>query len=136
LNVDLVSLAKEKNIPLTPALSHKGERGKKKPERVFLLNRKDAIVLSPNSPEFRLLVNLRDEAHRFGITFHRKLRGKKSLTSILDDIEGIGPSRKKNLLKTFGTIQKMREASLEQLLSVSGMSQKLVEKLHQKLHQS
>ncbi len=119
LNVDLVSLAKE--------------RDEKRPERIFLLNRKDPIILKPNSSELHLFVQLRDEAHRFGITFHRALRGKESLSSILDNIEGIGPSRKKNLLKHFGTVQKMSQATMEELLLVKGMSEKLAKKVYEKL---
>ena len=123
LNVDLISLAKEKQIG-----------GKEKPERIFLLGRKDAIELKPNTAEFALLVRLRDEAHRFGIGFHRQLRGKSSLTSRLDHVLGLGPAKKKLLLKYFGTIQKVSEASLEELGALKGIGPALGQKIYSSFH--
>lgn len=123
LNVDLISLAKEKELG-----------GKQKPERVFLLGRKDAIELKPNSAEFGLLVRLRDEAHRFGITFHRLLRGKAALQSKLDGIPGLGPSRKKGLLKHFNSIQKILKASIEEIAKVEGISDSLARVIFTVLH--
>lgn len=120
LNVDLISLAKEKEIG-----------GDEKPERVFLLGRKDAIELKANSAEFGLLVRLRDEAHRFGVTFHRLLRGKSAIQSQLDTISGLGPSRKKSLIKYFGSIQKISEASIEEIGHISGISKALALRIYE-----
>ena len=70
----------------------------------------------------RLLQRIRDEAHRFAITYHRNLRSKRNLVSILDHIPGIGPKRRQALREHFGTIPKIREASFEKLLEVNGMN--------------
>lgn len=123
LNIDLISLAKEKEIS-----------GKFKPERVFLLGRKDAIELKPNTSEYSLLVRIRDEAHRFGVTFHRQLRGKSSLTSKLDAIEGLGPAKKKLLLNSLGSIQKISEATLQTLSELKGFGPSLGEKIYRSFH--
>ena len=73
---------------------------------------------------------MQDEAHRFAITYHRSLRGKRSLTSILDDISGVGEKRKRNLLKHFGSFTKIREASAEELAEVEGISQTVAEEIY------
>jgi excinuclease ABC subunit C len=90
------------------------------PERVFLPARKDPIVLRQNSAELFLLTRLRDEAHRFAITFHRKLRRERNFQSVLDSIAGIGEGRKKALLRHFGALKRVREATLEELAAVDG----------------
>jgi len=94
------------------------------PERVFLPGRKDAIVLRQNSAELFLLTRLRDEAHRFAITFHRKLRRERNFQSVLQAIPGVGEGRKKVLLRTFGALKRVREATLEELLAVEGFGEK------------
>jgi excinuclease ABC subunit C len=76
----------------------------------------EIIPLGRTSYEFYLLQRIQDEVHRFAITFHRQLRGKNAFQSSLDDIEGIGPKRKRQLLKHFGSLKKMKEASLDELL--------------------
>ena len=90
------------------------------PERVFVSGRKDAVVLRQNSAELFLLTRARDEAHRFAITFHRQLRGKASTRSALDNIPGVGPKRRKLLLRTFGSITRLRAASLEDIAKIVG----------------
>ncbi len=90
------------------------------PERVFVSGRKDAVVLRQNSAELFLLTRARDEAHRFAITFHRQLRGKASTRSALDDIPGIGPKRRKLLLRTFGSIARLKAASFDDVAKVVG----------------
>lgn len=90
------------------------------------------VQLERNSQEFYLLQRIQDEVHRFAITFHRQLRGKTAFQSILDDIPGIGENRKKMLLKHFGSVKKMKEATLEELKAVgipTNTSQLLLEKL-------
>ena len=81
------------------------------PERVFLPGRKDPVVLRQNSAELYLLVRLRDEAHRFAIEFHRKLRRARTLRSGLDEIPGVGEPRRKALLRHFGSLRRVREAT-------------------------
>ena len=90
------------------------------PERVFLPNRKDPVVLRQNSAELFLLARLRDEAHRFAITFHRKLRRERNFQSVLEEIPGIGEGRKKALLRHFGALRRVKEASVDELLGVEG----------------
>ncbi|MDP4550511.1 excinuclease ABC subunit UvrC [Alkalihalobacillus macyae] len=87
-----------------------------------------AVYLSRNSQEFYLLQRIQDEVHRFAITFHRQLRGKSMLKSSLDDIPGIGEKRKKMLLKHFGSIKKMKEASVEELQE-AGLPQAVAKEL-------
>ena len=94
------------------------------PERVFLAGRKDPIVLRQNSAELFLLTRLRDEAHRFAITFHRKLRRSGNLRSVLEDIAGVGAGRRKALLRTLGSLKRVKEASLEELAQVEGFGPK------------
>ncbi len=155
--VDLISLAKEREGVIQPAsgessleefeTSETGETalGKtprmtsekkpaKKPERVFLPNQKNPIILHLNSPELQVLVRIRDEAHRFGITFHRNLRIKKGLTSILDQIPGIGPVRRKQLIKHFGSVKKLAQASLEEIEKVPQMTHPLAQEVYEHLH--
>ncbi|MGB8000873.1 MAG: excinuclease ABC subunit UvrC [Anaerobacillus sp.] len=88
----------------------------------------EAVYLPRNSQEFYLLQRIQDEVHRFAITFHRQLRGKSMLKSSLDDIPGIGEKRKKMLLNHFGSIKKMKEASMEDLLE-SGLPRSVAEEL-------
>ncbi|MHB1420117.1 MAG: helix-hairpin-helix domain-containing protein, partial [Bacillota bacterium] len=88
------------------------------------------IVLPRESQGLYLLQRLRDEAHRFAVTYHRQLRDKRTSQSALDEIPGIGPKRKKALLRQFGSVQRMRDASLEELASVEGMTKPLAVKVY------
>lgn len=99
----------------------------KKQEEIFLPDREDPILLDHHTPELHLIQRIRDEAHRFGITHHRALRGKASIHSQLEDIPGIGPARRKALLKAMGSLKAIREATEEQLLAIPGMSKPAVE---------
>jgi excinuclease ABC subunit C len=94
------------------------------PERVFLPGRKDPVVLRQNSAELYLLTRLRDEAHRFAITFHRKLRRSRNFQSVLEEIPGIGGGRRKALLRTLGSLKHVKEASLEEIARVEGFGPK------------
>jgi len=100
-----------------------------KPERVFVPGIKEAVVLRQGSSERYLMERVRDEAHRFAITLHRKRRGKRSLHSVLDDIEGIGPSLKKALVQHFGSIAAIRSADLDALCRVKGIGRSLAERI-------
>ena len=96
----------------------------KRIEEVFVEGESDSIILEHHTPELQLLQQIRDEAHRFAITYHRRLRGKRNLESVLDHVEGIGPKRRKALYKHFGNLDAMRVAELEELESVEGMNKK------------
>jgi excinuclease ABC subunit C len=117
--VDLIALAKGK-IKVTGHVDSK----QKLDERVFICGNNDPIVLNQDSAELRLLVNIRDEAHRFALAYHKKLRKEQYYKSPLDKIMGIGQVKKKNLLKHFGDIQKIRKASLDELGKVKSISAK------------
>lgn len=106
------------------------------PERVFLPDRKDPIVLRPHSAELFLMTRLRDEAHRFAVEFHRKLRRERSFESVLERIPGIGAGRKKALLRHFGSVRAVREASVEALAAVEGFGPVQARKVFAFLHPS
>ncbi|WP_071395967.1 excinuclease ABC subunit UvrC [Bacillus tuaregi] len=94
----------------------------------------EVIELARNSQEFYLLQRIQDEVHRFAITFHRQLRGKNAFQSILDDIPGIGEKRKKQLLKSFGSVKKLKEASLEEITG-AGIPQNIAKSILEKLQE-
>ena len=94
----------------------------KRIEEVFLPNNSLPILLKPNSAELKLLQRIRDEAHRFAITYHRNIRTKKQTVSVLDNISGIGPKKRDALLKTFGNSEEVAKASQELLESVPGIT--------------
>ena len=97
----------------------------KRLEEVFLPGLSNAQNIPKTSSSLKLLQMLRDESHRFAIAYHRKLRQKRTLTSELDDIPGVGPSRRKALLKHFGSVKRVREAAVEDVAQVNGVSLKL-----------
>jgi excinuclease ABC subunit C len=90
----------------------------KQEEEIFFPHKSDSLMLPRHSQGLYLVQRIRDEAHRFGITAHRKKREKLGMASILDAIPGIGPIRRKALLKHFGSVDKIREASIEELKAV------------------
>lgn len=106
----------------------------KKLEEVFLPDQTEPIELPRNSTALILLQRIRDEAHRFAITYHRNLRGKYELGSILDQISGLGTVKKKSLWNYFETIKKMRSASLEELCKVTGIGPKLAQTIWDFMH--
>jgi excinuclease ABC subunit C len=128
--VDLVALAKSRDLD-SEAPDVQQDRS---PERVFLLNRKDPIVLPQTSPELFALTRLRDEAHRFAITFQRKLSRKRGLASALDQVPGVGETRRTALLRHFGSLKRLKEASIEELAEVDGVGPAVAERLHAFLH--
>ncbi len=91
-------------------------------EEIYLPDREETLLLDHHTPELHLIQRIRDEAHRFGITHHRALRGKAGVHSQLEDIEGIGEKRRQALLKHFHTIKAIKEASLEEICQVDGMN--------------
>ena len=102
----------------------------KRIEEVFVEGRSDSIILSHHTPELQLLQAIRDEAHRFAITYHRSLRGKRNLVSILDHIEGIGPKRRKALWGAFKNLDAMKAATVEELAAVPGMTRQAAENVY------
>ena len=104
-------------------------------EKIFLPGRKDALSLARHSPVLLLLMRIRDEAHRLGITRHRRWRGKEAIRSGLDDIPGLGPARRRALLTAFGSLAQAAQATVAELAAVKGISPALAEKIHAALHQ-
>ena len=104
-------------------------------ERVFLPGRVNPVVLRRNSNALFLLQRLRDEAHRFAITYHRKLRGRERLRSVLDSIPGVGAERRRRLLRAFGSVKRMRDATVEELARVPGISPALATSIRAALDQ-
>ena len=105
-------------------------------EQLFLPSQSEPILLPPQSKALQLVQRLRDEAHRFAIGYHRLLRGKQALRSALDEIPGVGPRRKQDLLIRFGSVAAMRKASEEDLAQVRGISQRLARRILQQLNNS
>jgi excinuclease ABC subunit C len=115
---DVIGLAKARS----------GDEGSEREfERVFLPGVDEPVILEPTSQTTHLVARVRDEAHRFAITYHRKLREKRAIKSELDDIPGIGAARKKALLRHFGSLDKIKQASREDISKVEGISKKVAE---------
>ena len=115
---DIIGLAKARS----------GEEGSEREfERVFLPGVEEPVILEPTSATTHLVARARDEAHRFAITYHRKLREKRAVHSELDEIPGVGEVRKKALLRHFGSVEKIKQATVEELASVKGVGRKAAE---------
>lgn len=102
----------------------------KREEEIFLPHQSESILLDRDSAALHLIQRIRDEAHRFAITYHRKLRGKRNLVSVLDHVEGIGPKRRQELWKAFKTLEAMKAASVEELAAVEGMNRAAAQTLY------
>ena len=103
-------------------------------ERVFLPGRKNPVVLRQNSAALLLLARIRDEAHRFAITYHKKVRGRETLTSHIKDVPGVGEVRLKALLRHFGSLRKLQDASLEEIKGLKEISGNVAERVWEYLH--
>ena len=103
-------------------------------ERLFLAGRDTPLILDPESSALRLIQRVRDEAHRFAIAGHRKARARTRLESWLEEIPGLGPARRRELLKSFGGLQGVRQASVEDLAKVRGISRPLAELIFEKMN--
>ncbi|HEY5258278.1 MAG TPA: excinuclease ABC subunit UvrC [Candidatus Baltobacteraceae bacterium] len=101
----------------------------KEHEWLYVPGNADPIVLAPNSPGLHLVMRLRDEAHRFAVTFHRQQRGKAMKRSALDELEGVGQLRKKRLLAAFGSVAAIRRASVDEIAAVKGMTATLASRV-------
>jgi len=116
-HLDLIALAKARS-PAEPGKSTSANP--RAFERVFLEGRKNPVVLRPNSSELFMLTRARDEAHRFAVEYHRSTRRKQTHASVLDAIPGVGPTRKRKLLKSFGSLHRLEEASEAEIAEIVG----------------
>jgi excinuclease ABC subunit C len=103
-------------------------------ERLFLAGRDAPLILEADSPALRLIQRVRDEAHRFAIAGHRKARARSRLESLLEEIPGLGPAKRRELLKSFGGLQGVRQASVEDLAKVRGVSRSLAELIYEQMN--
>jgi excinuclease ABC subunit C len=126
--VDAVGLAKMRaeRAPMEAEVRHSEER-------VFLPNRKNPVVLRRNSNALWLLQRVRDEAHRFANTYHQELRKRETIHSLLDSIPGVGPARRRRLLRSFGSVKRIREAAENEIAQVRGISVGLARKIKRAL---
>ncbi len=121
-SLDLVGIAKERDRESPSLRVRRG--GGLKAERLFVPGRKDAILLAPDAPGLLLLQRVRDEAHRFAIEFQRDLRQRANMVSILEEIPGIGPKKRRRVLRELGSLRAVRRADSATLRSVDGISPK------------
>jgi len=103
-------------------------------EEVYLPGRTDPVRIPRDSEALYLLQQVRDEAHRFAITYHRQLRGKKMTSSVLDDVPGLGPTRTKRLLKEFGSVKKLREVDEADLVALPWLPEAVARAVYARLH--
>jgi excinuclease ABC subunit C len=106
----------------------------KRLEEVYFPDRPDPLMIPRGSEALFVLQHIRDEAHRTAVRFHRKTREKRAFRSPLDDVPGVGPARKKALLKRFGSLAKLREATVEQIGETSGIGPELASSVYELLH--
>lgn len=125
--ISAVGLAKDKHTVLK-------KMGGKTSDKVYLAHIKDPMLLPSHSASLHFLQQIRDEAHRFAIRYHKKLRGKQGLQTVLDEVPGIGGVKKKALLKNFGSLQRIQEVSLEELSQVESLTQKDVQRVFEFFH--
>lgn len=102
----------------------------KREEEIFIEGAHESLLLSKDSDALKLIQRIRDEAHRFAITYHRKLRGKRNLVSVLDHIPGVGPKRRQALWKQFGSLAAIKAAEQEDLAAVEGMNKTTAQKIY------
>ncbi|SFC56275.1 Excinuclease ABC subunit C [Bacillus sp. OV322] len=133
-HVDGVRDILENELGLDVPLAGLVKDDKHKTSQLMIGNPLELVPLDRRSQEFYLLQRIQDEVHRFAITFHRQIRGKNAFQSLLDEIEGIGEKRKKQLLKHFGSVKKMREATAEEIREAgipAAIAQEIVRKLQE-----
>jgi len=123
--IDLVAIAKSR-----VRANVRGKAVERSEERFYRPGRLNPITLRRGSPALFLLERLRDEAHRFAITHHRKLRNKATLRSSLEDLPGVGPGRRKLLLRHFGSLKQVRAATLAELKQTPGLPQNIAETIY------
>jgi len=126
LNASLSAMGEAESLVSVASLA-------KENEEIFVPRKKEPVVLPRSSPGLQLLQRVRDEAHRFALSYHLKTHQRGTFTSALDGVPGIGPRRKRALLKHFGSIEAIREASLDELAATTGMSKSQAEKIKEHL---
>jgi excinuclease ABC subunit C len=124
LNAALEVLREADLEPIVPAAGLA-----KRNEELYVKSQSEPIVLARNSQALYLVQRIRDEAHRFAITYHRNVRAKRSIQSALDSVPGVGPKRKKALLRKFGSVKNIREAPVEEIASTVGFTRSLAERV-------
>ena len=129
VKLDVVGLAKEERTIISGSGIIK-KKDRKSEDRVYLPRRKDAIYLSAWPPALRMLQQVRDEAHRFALSYHHQLKQNNDLHSMLDEIPDIGEARKKMLLVHFGSALQVKNATIEELQKVPGIGKELAEKIY------
>ena len=128
-DLDVVGIAKSRlKVDQDSGKRHRSD------ERLFRPGRKNAVTFLPNSPALHILQRVRDEAHRFAITYHKNLRSKQTLRSELEDIPGVGAGRRTQLLRHFGSLKQIREASLPELQSVPGLPDRTAQAVYDYFH--
>jgi excinuclease ABC subunit C len=108
----------------------------KREEELFVPGFDEPVMLPAGSASLFLVKRIRDEAHRFAITYHRELRGKAMKASVLDDIPGVGPKRKKALTKAFGSVRNLRSATVDEIAAVPGIPREVAEDIFAVVRQS
>jgi excinuclease ABC subunit C len=106
----------------------------KRLDEVFLPGKSDSLMIPKSSVSLKLLQRIRNEAHRFAIEYHRKLRKKRIIRSELDLIRGIGPARRRILLSHFGSVERIKQVSLEELKQIEGINKKSAESIYKYFH--
>ncbi|KIH75626.1 Excinuclease ABC subunit C [Geoalkalibacter ferrihydriticus] len=129
--IDAAGIAKSRVVA-----NMQGKMVERSEERLFVPGRKNPVLLRGGSPTLFLLERLRDEAHRFAIGYHRKLRSRATIRSALENVPGIGPERRKALLSHFGSVRKLRQAGLEDIAAMPGLPRSVAEDLYQYLKDS
>lgn len=127
--IDAVGMAKSR-----VRANVRGQVVERSEERFFLPGRKNPVILRQGAAALFFLERLRDEAHRFAVTYHRKLRGRSQLATVLADVPGIGPQRRKLLLRHFGSVGRLRTATLDELQAVPGLPAAAARLLHEHFH--
>src|SRR5947209_10483503 len=105
----------------------------KRLEEIFLPNRSESVLLPRTSQALYLVQRIRDEAHRFAVTYHRNVRGKQATVSQIDSVPGIGPARRKALIKTFGSVRGIKAATAEEIAGVPGIDRKPASAIKERL---
>jgi excinuclease ABC subunit C len=105
----------------------------KKEEEIYLPEQKNPLALPKSSRALKVLMRLRDEAHRFAVSYHRKIRSKRMTLSDLDQVAGLGPEKRKAILRVFGSVDALLQVSEQELAKVEGVGPELAERIQQTL---
>jgi len=127
LTIQKIKEPEKGNVPIFQKIA-------KRFEEVYLPGRPDPVRIPRDSEALYLLQQVRDEAHRFAITYHRQLRGKRMTKSLLDDVAGLGPTRRARLLKELGSLKRVRALTEEELVALSWLPDRVARAVYAKLH--